>query len=145
MKQVIFIISLFFFCFGCHHSKTEDELKKEIFQTEKAFERMTSERSIPEAFHFFADENAVIKRENDTLVIGKENIRIYYENKNLKNATVNWTPDFIEISKSGDIAYTYGKYTWSIKDADGNTEEFKGIFHTVWKKQKDGSWKYVWD
>ena len=23
--------------------------------------------------------------------------------------------------------------------------EYKGIFHTVWKRQSDNSWKYVWD
>jgi ketosteroid isomerase-like protein len=32
-----------------------------------------------------------------------------------------------------------------VKDSVGNKKDFKGIFHTVWKKQKDGSWKYVWD
>jgi len=25
------------------------------------------------------------------------------------------------------------------------TITFNGIFHTVWKKQRGGSWQYVWD
>jgi ketosteroid isomerase-like protein len=88
---------------------------------------------------------AVIKRENDTLIKGKENIRAYYETRELKNATVKWTPDFIEVSESGDLGYTYGQYLWTIISAEGDTSEFKGVFHTVWKRQDDGSWKYVWD
>jgi len=44
-------------------------------QTEKAFEKMASEKGLAEAFYYFADENAVIKRGNDSLIIGKENIR----------------------------------------------------------------------
>jgi len=43
------------------------------------------------------------------------------------------------------LAYTYGKYTWQIKDTQGKITKYQGIFHTVWKKQSDGTWKYVWD
>jgi len=34
---------------------------------------------------------------------------------------------------------------WKIKDEQGKIAEYKGVFHTVWKKQADKSWKYVWD
>jgi len=43
------------------------------------------------------------------------------------------------------MGYTYGKYIWSSTDPAGKPITFNGIFHTVWKKQPDGSWKYVWD
>ncbi|MDP2301821.1 MAG: hypothetical protein Q8N03_05280 [Ignavibacteria bacterium] len=145
MKHVLLLIPIILFYIGCNHSKSEEEIKNEIFQTEKAFEKMTSEKGIAEAFYYFADENAVIKRENDTLILGKENIKIYYEKKSVKDAIVNWTPDFIDVSKSGDLGYTYGKYIWKIKNIDGNIVEYKGVFHTVWKRQMDNSWKYVWD
>ena len=145
MKTVLLLVPIIIFCIGCGNSKSKEEIKNEIFQIEKAFERMTAEKGIPEAFYYFADENAVIKRENDTLIIGKENIRIYYEKKDLKDAIVNWTPDFIDVSKSGEFGYTYGKYIWKIKDNDGEMVINKGVFHTIWKRQKDNSWKYVWD
>jgi ketosteroid isomerase-like protein len=145
MKTLLLIIPIILFAIGCRHSKSKEAIKDEIFKTEKAFEKMTTEKGIAEAFYYFADEDAVIKRESDTLISGKENIRIYYEKKGLKDATVNWTPDFIDVSNSGDIGYTYGKYLWKIIDKDGNIVEYKGIFHTVWKRQNDNSWKYVWD
>ena len=145
MKTSILLIHIIVCCIGCGHSKIQEEIKNEIFLTEKAFEKMTTEKGIAEAFYYFADDKAVIKRENDTLIMGKENIKFYYEEKGLNDATVNWTPDFIDVSISGDIGYTYGKYNWKIKDIDGNIVEYKGVFHTVWKRQKDNSWKYVWD
>jgi ketosteroid isomerase-like protein len=43
------------------------------------------------------------------------------------------------------MAYTYGKYTWRSKDTANQNASFSGIFHTVWKRQADGTWKYVWD
>ncbi|MBL7856295.1 MAG: DUF4440 domain-containing protein [Cyclobacteriaceae bacterium] len=130
---------------ACTNTRGKEESAGEIFQTEKAFEKMALEKGISEAFYFFADDNAVIKRENDTLIIGKDNIRIYYDTESIKRATVNWTPDFIEVSDGGDFGYTYGKYLWKIKNSQGDVVEHNGVFHTVWKRQKDNSWKYVWD
>jgi ketosteroid isomerase-like protein len=131
--------------FSCKESADISELRNEIFNTEKAFEKMVADSGISYAFAYYADENAVIKRDPDTLIIGRNGIRHYYQNKNLNNAKVNWKPDFIHISASGDLAYTYGKYVWQITNDKDSIIEFKGIFHTVWKRQKDKSWKYVWD
>jgi ketosteroid isomerase-like protein len=106
---------------------------------------MCAEKGIAEGFYFFADDSAVIKRQNDTLIIGKDNIKNYYANDFYKKASVLWTPDFIDVSDDGSMAYTYGKYIWTVNDDNGSVTEFKGVFHTVWKRQKDNSWKYVWD
>lgn len=145
MKTKLLLMPVILLCFACNDISRKEETKNEILQTEKAFEKMASDKGIAEAFYHFADENAVIKRENDTLIIGKENIKIYYENKSIKNATLYWTPDFIDVSDCGDLGYTYGKYIAKLRDAEGNIVEDKGIFHTVWKRQSDDSWKYVWD
>ena len=56
-----------------------------------------------------------------------------------------WKPDYVDVSESGDLAYTYGKYTFTSRDSTGRKVVSKGIFHTVWKRQEDGSWKFVWD
>jgi ketosteroid isomerase-like protein len=52
---------------------------------------------------------------------------------------------FVDVAASGDLAYTYGQYTISSKDENGKEITKSGVFHTVWKQQSDGSWKYVWD
>ncbi len=145
MKAVFLLMPVVLLFAACDHSKNKEENKKEILKVEKAFERMTREKGIAEAFYYFADEDAVIKRENDTLISGKEGIKTYYESKKYKNAVVNWTPDLIQVSDCGDLGYTYGKYIWKIMSDNGDTVEFRGVFHTVWKRQDDNSWKYVWD
>ena len=129
---------------SCNKKIDKESVKKEIAETEKAFEKMASEKGIAEAFYHFADENAAIKRNND-IIAGKQNIKDFYNKENLINATVNWSPDFIEVSDDGTLGYTYGKYLWRIEDEDGKIQELKGVFNTVWKRQKDNNWKYVWD
>lgn len=148
MKTIISVIASGLVFLGCTakiETKTTDDYKNEIAKAEKEFGKLVSEKGIAEGFYQFADANAVIKREHDTLIIGKENIKNYYSNAKYKNATVTWSPDFIDVSESEDMAYTYGKYQWQTKDANGNIKKVNGIFHTVWKKQSDGNWRYVWD
>ena len=146
MKHVLIFALLFLVC-SCTENKTgnTETAKKEIAEAEKAFATMAKEKGIAEAFAFYADSNAVIKRRNDSLIKGKEGIKNFYNDDFYKTASVTWSPDFIETSPDGDLGYTYGKYLWQSKDSTGKPIEFRGVFHTVWKKQKDGSWRYVWD
>jgi len=143
--STIIAICLLFYSCQTDSAGQRDKASQEIAQAEKDFEKMAAEKGIAEAFWYYADSNAVIKRGNDSLIQGKENIKNYYSADYYKTASVTWSPDFIDVSDKGDMAYTYGKYIWQAKDSSGKTNEFKGVFHTVWKRQKDGNWKYVWD
>jgi ketosteroid isomerase-like protein len=145
MRTHLFFLAYLFLLNGCQRPVDKEAIKSEILQTEKAFEKMAADKGITEAFYRFAADSAVILRENDTLITGKENIRHYYEWKNAVGATVNWTPDFIGVSDCGTLAYTYGKYVWKIRNHLGEPVEYRGVFHTVWQKQRDGTWKYTWD
>jgi ketosteroid isomerase-like protein len=145
MKTLMTVVFSLLVFYACNTKINKEAMKKEIFQTEKDFEKMAAEKGVAEAFYYFADDSAVILRQNDSIIKGKENIKAFYVKREKKNATVNWTPDFVEVSDCGTLGYTYGKYVWKITDDSAKVTEYKGVFHTVWKKQKDGSWKYVWD
>jgi|ERR1035437_779756 hypothetical protein len=90
MKKVIvcIVVSAFIASSFCQHT-SKDLIKKKIYDTEKAFERMASEKGIAEAFYFYADKNAVILRGNDSIISGNSQIREYYKKKQNKNTTVN--------------------------------------------------------
>ncbi|NJN41517.1 MAG: nuclear transport factor 2 family protein [Flammeovirgaceae bacterium] len=96
-----------------------------------------------EAFAHYADEEGVIKR--DTLYKGKDAIFSFYDKTSQEGVNLTWTPEFVDISESGDMAYTYGLYTYTFPDSLGNTSSTTGIFHTIWKRQADGTWRFVWD
>ena len=63
----------------------------------------------------------------------------------LMDENLSWKPDFVDVSASGDLGYTYGHFTYSYTDSTGTIMESSGVFHTVWKRQADGSWLFVWD
>jgi ketosteroid isomerase-like protein len=142
MVVLIFGIS-FFACNSERKVKDNQQFRAEILQTEKDFMNMAKEEGLAKAFFAFAAEDAVIRR--DSLYKGKNAIRIYYERQTAKDVKLEWTPDFVDVSISGDLGYTYGSFVYSAIDAAGKPAQAKGIFHTVWKKQTDGKWRFVWD
>jgi ketosteroid isomerase-like protein len=143
MKRTIFLLSVSFLIFSCKNAVTSRTAEKEIFKAEKDFEKMAGEKGMSEAFYYFADESAVIRR-NDSIIAGRDNIRKFYLKNANPNAKLTWTPDFVGVSDCGTLGYTYGKYVYIVSDSSGKAKEFRGIFHTVWKKTGD-DWRYVWD
>lgn len=121
-----------------------NDLIVEVFEAEREFAALAAEKGIKEAFLEFAAKDAVISR-NNRIYSGKAGIAEYYDSQNMKNIKLEWKPDFVDVSTAGDMAWTYGKYSFHGESESGEKIEAEGIFHTVWKRQADGSWKYVWD
>ena len=58
---------------------------------------------------------------------------------------LTWDPRDAMMGPSGDMGYTWGHYEGHSKDANGNAVTTSGRYMTIWRKQKDGSWKVVLD
>jgi ketosteroid isomerase-like protein len=128
----IIICSLLFCSCKTETGSLREEAKKEIAKAENDFEKMAAEKGIAEAFWYYADSNAVIRRRNDSIIMGKEGIKNFYSTGYFKTASVKWAPDFIDAAQKGDLGYTFGKYKWESKDSSGKVNVAGGIFHTVW-------------
>ena len=53
------------------------------------------------------------------------------------------TPGRAEVSESGDLGFTQGKYESAIPDAGGKSSVHAGTYLAVWKTHFDGSWRMV--
>jgi len=146
IKTLIFPLAglLLYSCNSTHQKPDQSTLISEVKQSEKDFCDMAQHEGIQNAFYSFAAEDATINRGNDSLIHGREAIKNFYADAKYKSARVTWAPEFAGVSEDGSLAYTYGKYEWIFNDSNGE-RRFNGVFHTVWKKMKDGKWKYVWD
>ena len=148
MKKVtLILLQLIILLYGC--SSNEDSIKKwekEIVDTEAAFAELVQKEGIEKGFLAFAADDVVVKR-GKKVIEGKEALRQSYLKDEPDSGTISltWKPDFVSVSSSGDLGYTYGKYVYKQTDTLGNTNEDTGIFHTVWRRQKDGQWRFVWD
>lgn len=129
---------------ACQPKADLEALKASVADTEEAFAQMAADSGISKAFYHYADEDGVIMRGNK-IISGREEIRSHIESRQIPGATLKWSPNFVDVAKAGDLAWTYGDYTFSWPDSSGTMQSSKGIFHTVWKRQEDGSWRFVYD
>lgn len=143
MGRLIFLFGLLLFsCQEKVSEKTLERWKQEIINTESDFCDLAQKEGIKNAFLQYAAQDAVLQR-NNQLIKGKDSIKDFMKNSTSKG--LSWKPDFVDVSKSGDLGYTYGRYKFVFQDSLGNQKSSEGIFHTVWKRQPDNSWKFVWD
>ena len=140
MPAILFLLS------ACNSPEAADiqSLKDEVKKAENDFCKMAADSGIAKAFEYFAADNAVLLRGTE-IVEGKNAIIEMMAGQSSENTSLIWEPDYIDVASSGDLAYTYGKFTYSMIGPEGDTLSSNGIFHTVWRKQADGTWKYVWD
>ena len=59
--------------------------------------------------------------------------------------TVTWKAERSELSEDGSLGYNYGRYEWRFPGPDGQPAVSSGWFLTIWKRQPDGTWRFVLD
>ena len=143
--QAIFIV-LLLSCNSIVQNKTDlsssvDDLKK----TDLAFSKMSLDSGIGKAFIRFADSGVIILRYEKFPVYGKEEMVKAYSVSTPSTTVLTWEPVKAEIARSNDLGYTIGNWEMKTKTSLGADTVLYGNYLTVWKKQADGSWKYVSD
>ncbi len=112
-------------------------------QTDLNFAKMAADSGIGKAFAYFAADSATLFRRGSEPILGREAIRI--ASTDTSGSALRWAPYFADIAASNDLGYTLGQSQYIYKDSTGTEKISYGYYVTIWKKQPDGSWKYVLD
>jgi len=113
-------------------------------QLEAEFMKAAGEKGSQGYMSYYADE-AVEVPNGAPLLAGKENIAKGMGFLDDRNNQLIWAPVGGDISASADLGYTYGNYEFHSKDKGGKEVIQYGKYTSIWKLQKDGSWKVVLD
>jgi ketosteroid isomerase-like protein len=119
---------------------TADTLRK----LEVEFMKTAAARGSQGYMSYYADDAVELPNGADAIQ-GKENISKTMGFLDNKDNQLTWTPVYADISASGDLGYTYGTFEFRSKDKDGKPTIGHGKYTSIWKRQKDGSWKVVLD
>ena len=117
---------------------------QEMVKTEQAFSKMAEEKNAPDAFMAFIADDGLLFRPG--AVNGKKWMMEHPAPAppSGKKPLLAWQPSFAGMAASGDLGFTTGP--WEAKaDIKDEKPQGYGHFFTVWKKQADGSWKFVID
>lgn len=115
---------------------------QEMVKTEQAFSKMAEEKNARDAFMAFIADDGLLFRPG--AVNGKKWMIEHPVPPSDKKPLLAWQPKFAGMAASGDMGFTTGP--WEAKeDIKDEKPQAYGHFVTVWKKQADGSWKFVVD
>jgi len=118
---------------------------QEMVKTEQAFSKMAEEKNTRDAFMAFIADDGLLFRPG--AVPGKKWMiehPVPPPKETDKKPLLAWQPKFAGMAASGDMGFTTGP--WESKaDIKDEKPQAYGHFVTVWKKQEDGSWKFVVD
>lgn len=94
----------------------------------------------------FYDEGGAMLAPNRPLLTGKDAIRKFIASSfELENYDIIWHPRQADVSHSGELGYTSGSYEMSFSQRSGKLFFDKGKYLMLWKRQKDGTWKVLFD
>jgi ketosteroid isomerase-like protein len=129
---------------GAADQSNKEKLKAEIAATETAFSAMAQDKGILAAFEHFAAPNVAFVDTDPRKWRGLDAVRqrLGGTPPDLK---LTWSPLFVDVSDDGTLGYDYGRFETRRRGADGKETVGGGFFLTIWKRQPDGSWRYVMD
>lgn len=118
--------------------------KQVLLETDRQFSQLSQEQGTAAAFHFYmADDGLALPFTGEPK--NKRDYANAMQAAMAEEATgvLKWKPEFADVAKSGDLGYTWGRYTYTFFDSTQASS--RGYYITIWKKQADGSWRFVFD
>lgn len=112
--------------------------REALVQMEHDFARAAATKGTRDAFlEFIADDGILFQP-------GPINGKKFWTERQPRKGLLSWEPIFADVSRAGDLGYTTGPWEFRQNGADDQPVAF-GQYFTIWKKQSDGSWKFVLD
>ena len=113
--------------------------RSELLNTESDFSKASTKRGAVEAFLAYASSDVRVFRNQKQPFIGRKAAVAAWT-----PLSVNWTwtTQSADVSRSGDLGYSYGLYEMRDKAANSITET--GNYMRVWKRV-NGAWKLILD
>lgn len=112
-----------------------------LLDTERSFSKASAVDGIATAFLRYSHDDIRLYRRDSFPVVGKEAVRRMISDR---SGLWTWEPIAAEVSRSGDLGYTYGISEFRKKDAEEKPSE-SSSYVRIWRKAMDGTWKVALD
>jgi len=140
MKRLTTIL-LLCVCLPASSSSQDTASKKLLIRLEADFARAVAKHGRAAFVTYFA-ENGVELQDGGGITTREE---MKKQQPWPEGTSLTWTPVHADMAGTGDLGYTYGNYVFKSKDKAGKVIANYGKYVSIWKKQKDGTWKVVVD
>lgn len=125
--------TVFLLCAHGIHAQTREKDLKAVLKAEKDFAKLSVDSSAQLAFDRYLSADAMLFRPRAVRAI--EWRRTHPLSPLI---ALTWEPEFADMSRAGDLAYTSGPYVAGSRRS--SADPTFGQFVTIWRKQTDGRW-----
>jgi len=122
----------------------QDATIETLMQADRDFSQMAQDGEVRDAFLAYMTDGSVMMNPGQNFIEGPNAASEYVGNWP-DGLNLSWEPVGGMIAGSQDLGYTYGTYRAWGEDDDGSAVESHGKYVTIWQRQEDGSWKWVFD
>jgi ketosteroid isomerase-like protein len=144
MKKLLFLALLLLTPLALPAAIDKEKIKKEVAAMEDAFCAMAAEKGLLAAFSHFAAPDVAFLDTDPRKFRGPDAVRERM-GTDQPGVKLTWSASFTDVSDDGTLGYNYGRYESRRPSPDGKEVVRGGWFLTIWKKQPNGSWRYVMD
>ncbi len=111
-----------------------------VVEAEHAFAQHSIDHGMKPAFLAYAAPDGVVVNRNGPV----NAIETWSKRDPAPTGLLTWWPTYADVSRAGDLGWTTGPFEFREKPTQEKPDG-TGHFFTVWRKQPDGSWKWVLD
>jgi len=115
-----------------------------LIHIEEAFSKLSEDKGFHTALKSYMASDATKLVEGHYPIVGSDSIAKILVSRPDTGVIMTWKPRKADIAASGDLGYTWGDWMFRPKHAKAGDTAY-GNYFTIWKRQGDGSWKWVLD
>ena len=136
MRKTLSLMTSLILVASVSGAATNAELKEEVRQTETAFAKTMADRDHAAFASFLAADTVFFGR---GVLRGKAAVADAWKGSYQGQAApFSWAPENVEVLDSGELGFSSGP----VFDPAGKRV---GTFNSVWRKEKDGKWRIIFD
>lgn len=130
---------------GCATARTAGDAPARILQLDAEWSEAAQSRDVDRVVSYWADDATVLPP-GGPAIVGKAAIREFvaksFENPSFR---ISWKTNDVVMSPDGAFAYGLGTNRVNVTAPDGTPVTIDGKAVTIWRREKDGSWKCIVD
>jgi ketosteroid isomerase-like protein len=116
----------------------------ELLRTDSEFAALSKQKGAAAAFSVYIADDVRMMSPGQPMQIGRDKALALFTPAE-PGEQLLWEPQEAAAAASGDLGFTWGIAHSTRRLPDGNLRTTESKYVTIWRKQQDGSWKFVLD
>lgn len=115
----------------------------EIREADHNFSVLSEKQGMAKAYTTYASDDVVKLNDGAPPAVGFDSLRAQMARMPRDGSMLTWQPLKADAALSGELGYTFGQWMLTKRDEAGKRSTQYGVYVTVWKRQRNGQWRFV--